>query len=154
MTQDISAADYRRLFAPSKSGAHKRKEQPALDLRTSSGRGFELHLGGVTHPPINEWKSWHWRKYNAEKKRWREMILPFTRTMYHVAIGSRVAVEVVFRFPDHRRHDPDNYSPKFILDALVAGKVLPDDDCRVVRKLLVECLTGCAYPGTSVILLP
>ena len=35
---------------------------------------------------------------------------------------------VRYHFPDGQRRDPDNYTPKFLLDALVAAGVLTDDD--------------------------
>lgn len=152
MTKHVSSGDFRRLFLPSKSSAHKRKEQPALDVRNSYGRGDVLFLAGITHPPINEWKGWHWTKYNREKKRWAAIIAPFARSMRRVAIGERVAVEVEFRFTDRRPHDPDGYSPKFILDALVAAHVLPGDSGRTVRPLIVWCEDGAAQTATWVYL--
>lgn len=47
----------------------------------------------------------------------------------------RAVVTLVYHFPNNRRRDPDNYSGKFILDALVREGVLLDDsfDCVVLH---------------------
>lgn len=43
----------------------------------------------------------------------------------------RANVTLIYHFRDRRRRDPDNYSGKFILDALVREGVIADDsfDC-------------------------
>ena len=43
---------------------------------------------------------------------------------------------VRYHFRDHGRRDPDNYTPKFLLDALVHGGVLTDDDFGHIALVL------------------
>jgi len=40
----------------------------------------------------------------------------------------KAKVEILYYFPDRRRHDPDNYSGKFLMDGLTAAGVIVDDD--------------------------
>ncbi len=48
---------------------------------------------------------------------------------------NRATVSITYHFSDRRRRDPDNYSGKFILDALVREGVIRDDsfDCVILR---------------------
>lgn len=48
----------------------------------------------------------------------------------------RAIITLVYHFPDNRRRDPDNYSGKFILDALVREGVIRDDSFDCVRLRL------------------
>lgn len=42
-------------------------------------------------------------------------------------------VEVMYYFPDRRRHDPDNYSGKFLWDGLTKARVIADDSFDHIR---------------------
>lgn len=46
-------------------------------------------------------------------------------------------ITICYYFKDRRRHDPDNYSGKFILDALVREGVIEDDSFKNVKLVLV-----------------
>lgn len=48
----------------------------------------------------------------------------------------RARVVVRYHFRDHGRRDPDNYTPKFLLDAMVSAGVLADDDFDHVALVL------------------
>jgi len=144
--KDLLAGQVRR--------SRKRLAQPALEPASSYCTGEVLFLAGMTLPAINEWKSWHWTKYSREKARWSDAVLLLCRPLVPVEVGRQCAVEVEIRFADRRRHDPDNYTPKFLLDPLVAGGKLPDDDSRVIALLSLRCTPGSGAPGTLVRLLP
>ena len=140
--QRISASVFRQLVKKKPTG--KRKAQRVADDARCSSDAYALHLVGVVHPPINEWKTWHWSKYRLEKQRWERLVARHCGNMRRWPADSHLRVEVVFRFADSRRHDPDGYAPKFILDGLVAARILPDDHGGIVHPLVVYCL-----PGTS-----
>ena len=69
--------------------------------------------------------------YRREKDRWHLLV--------RAAISERpkepykkAAVSLLYFFPDRHRRDPDNYSGKFILDALVREGILADDNFDVI----------------------
>lgn len=76
-------------------------------------------------PYLTAKEEWHWMIRAALLRSGRKPQAPL----------SRVVVELCYFFPDSRRRDPDNYSGKFILDALVREGVLVDDsfDCITLR---------------------
>ena len=88
-------------------------------------------------PPSNNrylGNSHSFNDYRREKEKWQWLI--------KTALGERpsapfasAAVTITYHFADRRRRDPDNYSGKFILDALVREGVIKDDsfDCVDLR---------------------
>ena len=89
-------------------------------------------------PPSNNaymGNSHSFRAYNAKKQEWHWLI--------KAAIQSRpktpykcAEVRIIYYFPDGRRRDPDNYSGKFILDALVKERLIIDDSFDVINLKL------------------
>ena len=65
-------------------------------------------------------------QYRKEKKRWEELIFFYCRPKPRRPIEKSI-VTITYFFRDKRRHDPDNYSGKFILDGLVKAGILMDD---------------------------
>lgn len=51
-----------------------------------------------------------------------------------------VEVEVRYYFTDKRARDIDNYTPKFIMDGLVAAEIIEDDNQKIVKKLSTKLL--------------
>lgn len=141
MGGSVSAAGFRALQAKPKR-TRKRAVQPAIDPAASYAGPLVLYLAGVTHPPINEWKAWHWTRYRDEKAKWETWVVLRSRGMRRWPAGSRVVVSVVSFFPDARPHDPDGYAPKFILDGLVAAEVLPGDSAATVDELRLRCVVA------------
>lgn len=152
MTHVLSAAEFLRAQAKRRD-VKKRKAQPALDPSACYAGPLVLYLAGVTHPPINEWKAWHWTYYGAEKEKWATWVIHYARPMTRWTSGSKLVVRVVSFFPDQREHDPDGYAPKFILDGLTAAGVLPGDSGRTVAELRLRCVVADAR-GTLVTISP
>lgn len=50
---------------------------------------------------------------------------------------SKAVVEITYFFPDHRRHDADNYAGKFLLDGLTKAGVIVDDDLSHISVTVV-----------------
>ena len=102
------------------------------------------------HPSINEWKKWHYHKYNKIKKSWAEEMFYITRGMK--GIEGKVEVTVRYYFKDKRKRDLDNYSPKFILDALVHANIIEEDNSSIVTRLSVEILHDKENPRTGILI--
>lgn len=64
--------------------------------------------------------------------------------------GGRVRVTVTYFFRGMRRRDFDNYTPKFILDGLVAAGVLEDDSQREVASVTTEIERDDDRPRTEI----
>lgn len=69
--------------------------------------------------------------YQAEKKQWADIIAYTCRPKPPYPLA-RAKVTLHYYFKDKRRHDPDNYSGKFILDGLVKAGILVDDSFQVI----------------------
>lgn len=69
-------------------------------------------------------------QYQAEKKRWADLIALFCTPKPQEPI-SYARITLAYYFGDRRRHDPDNYAGKMILDGLVKAGIILDDsfDC-------------------------
>lgn len=65
-------------------------------------------------------------EYRNEKKRWEQLIGLKCRPKPDKPFEKAV-VKLTYFFRTRTRHDPDNYSGKFILDGLVRAGILKDD---------------------------
>ncbi|MBM4548713.1 hypothetical protein GS445_02995 [Rhodococcus hoagii] len=87
-------------------------------------------------PPLtmNEWRNCHWAKKVAAKKRIDWQILRASREAGILVTIPRVKVTITQHAPDGRRRDADGLSAfrKDVLDALVAQRILPDDNHKHV----------------------
>lgn len=74
------------------------------------------------------------REYQEQKRVWKELAyyacMPKPKEPMNKAI-----VTLTYYFKDKRRHDPDNYAGKMIMDGLTAAGVIKDDsfDCVELR---------------------
>ena len=79
------------------------------------------------HPSLNDWGNWHWGRRYSEKKRWSEMIFWLLHEAKAKPITGKAKVRIIYYFPDNKKRDKDNYSPKFIFDGLKNAHVISDD---------------------------
>ena len=88
-------------------------------------------------PPSNNkylGNSHNFNEYRREKEKWRWLVRAAIQEK-PARPFDRATVSITYHFSDRRRRDPDNYSGKFILDALVRDGVIRDDsfDCVILR---------------------
>lgn len=81
---------------------------------------------------LNKMRNAHYFTINKEKQRWKEMIAWQVKGK---RIGTPCRLEIEFHVNDNRRHDIDNLSAKFILDGLVEGGLIPDDDYKHINQI-------------------
>jgi crossover junction endodeoxyribonuclease RusA len=86
------------------------------------------------HPSINEWRRWDWRRRRYEVEEWKKLVRLCVGRPRLFAVP--VHVTVSYFFPTRGRCDPDNYSPKFVMDGFV-GSLLEDDDFDHVQSLAI-----------------
>lgn len=101
-------------------------------------------------PSLNVWLNWHWAKQGRYKKELiaavRGLVLAFKLPRYY-----RATVQIIYYHQTQRRRDPvDNYAPKFLMDALVKGGVLLDDNGDLVKVPSVGMEFDAVSPRTEV----
>lgn len=69
----------------------------------------------------NKWE------YRAEKKKWTALVFALCAPRREQP-PAHALVRIDYYFPTRIRHDPDNYSGKFLLDGLTAAGMIADDD--------------------------
>lgn len=92
-----------------------------------------------THPgrpplTMNQWRNAHWHKKTLVKRRIAFQVIDACRRAGLPVTLDRVKVTIRQFAPDGRRRDADGLSAfrKDVLDALVAKKILPDDNQKHV----------------------
>lgn len=76
-------------------------------------------------------------KYHQEKEKWVWIIKKYLPKKIKT-FQCPVMIKIKYYFKDNRRRDLDNYSGKFINDALVKCKVLKDDSIKQIPILHLE----------------
>lgn len=74
-------------------------------------------------------------EYRVEKQRWKDLICLMCRKKLKQPF-ERGTVTLTYYFGDKRRHDPDNYAGKMILDGLVAARIIKDDSFDNIELIL------------------
>lgn len=104
------------------------------------------------HESINVWMIMKRPMMNALKQRWKDFIVWFINNQGYTNLHIREC-ELYFAtyYPNSRRHDIDNSTPKFILDGLCESGFIVDDDNNHIRKLTLECFTDRDRPRTEIL---
>lgn len=73
--------------------------------------------------------------YRNDKKKWGDAVVWLARGKCREPMD-KAEVRITYFFKDRRRHDPDNYSGKFLLDGLTRAGVIVDDSFDHVKLQL------------------
>lgn len=118
------------------------------DAKTFPG-GIWLQVPFVP-PSLNVWKNWHW----AKQGRYKDELY---QAMKLLALAGklpkyeRAVVQIIYYHRTNRRRDPaDNWAPKFLMDALVRGGILVDDNGDLVDVQPVDMKVDPERPRTEV----
>lgn len=88
---------------------------------------------------------------NALKGKWKDFIMWFVNEQGYTNLGiNRCKMKFISYYDNHRRHDTDNSCPKFILDGLVCGGFIVDDDSLHITSLTLECDVDVDRPRTEI----
>lgn len=102
------------------------------------------------HESINVWMIMKRPMMNALKQKWKSFICWFAERQGLANLNiDRCEITQTVYYPNNRRHDTDNSTPKFILDGLVDGKVIVDDDMRHLTGLHLYCDVDEENPRTE-----
>ena len=102
------------------------------------------------HESMNTWMIMKRPMMNALKQRWKDFIRWFVDEQGYSNLRiEHCEVHQVIYYPTNRRHDLDNTTPKFIIDGLVDGQMIVDDDFRHIHRLTLSCGVDKEHPRTE-----
>jgi len=105
------------------------------------------------HESINQWMVMKRAMMNALKQKWKDFIKWFVEEQGYSNLHiEKCEISQKIYYPNHRRHDVDNSTPKFILDGLVESGMIVDDDSLHVTKLILECDVDTDNPRTELLI--
>jgi Holliday junction resolvase RusA-like endonuclease len=86
-------------------------------------------------PSLNVWKNWHWAKQGRHKEQLTQDLRFLWHRIARPAPLEKARIGVVHYFPTSRRRDEDNYTPKFLGDALKGAGFIAEDNSEVLTWL-------------------
>ena len=105
------------------------------------------------HPSINVWTIKPRIQMNQLKQKWKDFIVWWITDLGYAGMGiSQYEITYHIFHPSRRRTDPDNYSPKFIMDGFTEAGFIIDDDRGHCKKLTIICDMDKDNPRTEIIL--
>lgn len=119
---------------------------------------FKLHPRAVKepievpfHPSINTWMIMKRPAMNRLKGIWKDFIVWLMKDLGLTGYGiDQCDMKFTMYFPTKARHDPDNNSPKFLMDGLTESGFIIDDDGKHIKSLTLVCEYDKEYPRTEI----
>ena len=119
---------------------------------------FEQHPKAVKkpivhpyHESINEWMIMKRPMMNALKQKWKDFMVWFVEDQGYTNLHiEKCEMTYTVYYPNHRRHDIDNTTPKFIQDGLVLSGLVVDDDSEHIQQLTLRCKADVEHPRTEI----
>lgn len=103
------------------------------------------------HESINQWFIMKRPMMNALKGRWKDFIKWFVESQGYASLHiEKCEMKFVTYYQTNRRHDVDNSCPKFIIDGLVEGGFVIDDDMKHITSLTLTCGVDQDRPRTEI----
>lgn len=88
---------------------------------------MKITINGVP-PSLNQFagrqNSWAYRNAKAD---WTNIVRCLASQQKQGESAFKAKVIITYYFPNARRHDPDNYAGKFLLDGLTKAGIIKDD---------------------------
>lgn len=94
-------------------------------------------------PTLNSWIILNRMAMNKLKQQWKEFgewVISYYN--YKNLNINRCSICFEHTFKTKKRRDPDNYIPKFFLDAMVSSNMIIDDSLNVIEHLSLVCRYG------------
>jgi len=89
----------------------------------------------VTYPSLNKVLRLPWWERRKIKNDFQFVFAAaIRRTKPRPYFEGPVRITIELTFTSNRRRDPDNYSPKWLLDSLVQAKVIQDDSTEFMTE--------------------
>ena len=103
------------------------------------------------HESINKWFVMQRPQMNALKQKWKEFCIWWIETLGYTNLKlDQFEMTCTTYMPTKRRIDPDNTTPKFILDGLSESGLIIDDDGKHLRSLTLKTDYDKERPRTEI----
>lgn len=103
------------------------------------------------HESINKWFVMQRPQMNALKQKWKEFCIWWIETLGYTNLKlDQFEMTFTTYMPTKRRIDPDNTTPKFILDGLSESGLIIDDDGKHLRSLTLKTDYDKERPRTEI----
>ena len=104
------------------------------------------------HESINVWMIMKRPQMNALKQKWKDFGVWFIEDQgYTNLLIEKCEMIFTVYYPNNRRHDPDNTSPKMIMDSLVESGFIVDDDSSHILSRTLRCDVDKERPRTEIL---
>lgn len=104
------------------------------------------------HPSINVWSIKPRIQMNHLKQTWKAFIIHWINELGYTNLKlDKYEIEYHIYHLTKRRTDPDNFSPKFIMDGFTESGFIVDDDREHCKKLTIICDVDKNNPRTEII---
>ena len=103
------------------------------------------------HESINMWMIMKRPQMNSLKQKWKDFMVWFIEDQGYANLRINKC-EMTYKvfYPNNRRHDLDNTTPKFIQDGLVLSGFVIDDDSEHITSLTLKAGTDLDRPRTEI----
>lgn len=103
------------------------------------------------HPSINVWCILPRIQMNALKQKWKDFVVWWMNDLGYNNMKLD-EFEMIFTtfMPTKRRSDPDNFSPKYILDGMSEAEFIIDDDGSHLKALTLKTSYDKCKPRTEI----
>ena len=116
-------------------------------------RARKVPIPSPVHPSLNSWMIMRRPEMNGFKQKYKDYIV---FVMDELGLTNMQIddcdITLLYYFPTNRRHDCDNYTPKFFLDGLTEAGVITDDDFLHVHSLRIYGEIDRDNPRTEIII--
>jgi Holliday junction resolvase RusA-like endonuclease len=102
-------------------------------------------------PSLNSWMIMPRFKMNSQKQAWKEFgdwLVRYNGLGDKKIAKCRVVIE--YFFPDRRKRDADNYTPKNLFDSFTVSGLLIDDDFNHIESLTIKGNYSKEHPRTEI----
>ena len=105
------------------------------------------------HESINKWFIMQRPQLNALKQRWKDFGIWWIKKLgYSSLLLDKFEMTFITYMPTRRRLDPDNTTPKFILDSFTEAGMIIDDDGQHLLSLTLKTGYDKEWPRTEIII--
>lgn len=102
------------------------------------------------HPSVNRWSRTHWAVRKNQKNTLIETAKAIVKASGGFVFPGAVEIYITLIFKDQRKRDIDNYSCKWLIDAL-KGDVITDDNSEIVKALHISFEVDKQRGGKSIV---
>lgn len=105
------------------------------------------------HPSINQWVLMTRLQKNTEKQKWKDFVVWWIESLglTNTKLSHFEIIETVY-FDTRRRVDPDNVTPKWILDGFTEAGFIVDDDGDHLSSLTIKTGYDKDWPRTEFVI--